>query len=50
MKHGGAIDPDGLKEIEELIPDYINGVKRLQAQQAEADGKLVRFDPAPEYI
>jgi phosphomannomutase len=49
-EHGGAIDPDGLKEIESLIPDEMNGVKRVNAQQAEADGKLVRFDPAPEYI
>jgi phosphomannomutase len=49
-EHGGAIDPDGLKQIESLIPDSINDVKRLPAQQAEADGKLVRFDPAPEYI
>jgi phosphomannomutase len=49
-EHGGAIDPDGLKQIESLIPDSINDVKRLPAQQAEADWKLVRFDPAPEYI
>ncbi|MGD0708163.1 MAG: phosphoglucomutase/phosphomannomutase family protein [Anaerolineaceae bacterium] len=49
-EHGGAIDPNGLKQIESLIPDLINDVKRLPAQQAETDGKLVRFDPAPEYI
>jgi len=49
-EHGGAIDPEGLQEIESLIPDEMNGVKRVNAQQAEADGKLVRFDPAPEYI
>ncbi|HTX79038.1 MAG TPA: phosphoglucomutase/phosphomannomutase family protein [Longilinea sp.] len=49
-EHGGAIDPEGLKEIESLIPDEISGVKRVPAQQAEAEGNLVRFDPASDYI
>jgi len=45
---GGAIDPEGLLEIEALIPEESTSVKRLPAAQAE--GKIIRFDPAPPYI
>jgi phosphomannomutase len=48
--HGGAIDPTGLKEIEALIPDSIEQVKRIPITDAEAQGLVVRFDPAPAYI
>ncbi len=47
---GGAIDPDGLKEIESLIPDTMDNVKIMPASQAEVQGSLVYFDPAPAYI
>jgi len=47
---GGAIDPEGLAEIESLIPDDETGVKRLPAKQAEDKGLLSYFDPAPAYI
>ncbi|MEA4906321.1 MAG: phosphoglucomutase/phosphomannomutase family protein [Chloroflexi bacterium] len=47
---GGAIDPDGLKQIESLIPDTANEVKRMNAADAEKEGRIVRFDPAPAYI
>jgi len=47
---GGAIDPDGLKEIEALIPEDESGVKRMPASDAEALGLIQRFDPAPAYI
>lgn len=49
-EHGGAIAPSGLQEIETLIPESTSHIKRLSAQEAEASGRLVRFDPAPEYI
>lgn len=49
-ENGGAIDPEGLKEIESLIPDDMEEVKRVSAKEAEADGRIVRFDPAPAYI
>lgn len=49
-EHGGAIDPDGLKEIEALIPDELESVRRMPAAEAEAKGLLKRFDPAPAYI
>ena len=40
----------GLKEIESLIPDTIDDVKRMNASEAEAHGRLVYFDPVPPYI
>lgn len=48
--NGGAIDPEGLKQIEALIPDSESEVKYLSAEEAENSGQLVRFDPAPNYI
>jgi phosphomannomutase len=47
---GGAIAPDGLKEIEEFIPDSIGKVNSLSASEAEAKSFITRFDPAPPYI
>ncbi len=49
-EHGGAIAPEGLLEIESLIPDSAMDVKTLPAADAESGGQLVRFDPAPAYI
>lgn len=49
-EHGGAIAPEGLVEIESLIPDDISSVKRLAAADAEKQGLIVKFDPAPAYI
>jgi len=49
-EHGGAIDPEGLKQIEALIPDQLSDVKRMPAAEAEGQGLLKRFDPAPAYI
>ncbi len=49
-EHGGAIPPQQLKEIEALIPPSVEDVKRMSAAEAESQGRLVRFDPAPAYI
>ncbi|MBC8448485.1 MAG: phosphoglucomutase/phosphomannomutase family protein [Chloroflexi bacterium] len=48
-EHGGAVDPQGLREIEARIPP-IEQVKRLPLAEAEAQGLLQRFDPAPAYL
>lgn len=48
-EHGGAIAPDGLKEIEAHIPP-IEAVKRLPLDEAEEQGRVERFDPAPAYL
>ena len=47
---GGAIDPDGLNEIESRIPDSEDQVKRLGFSEGLSSGKIVMFDAAPEYI
>ena len=47
---GGAIDPEGLKSIEALIPDHLDGVKRMPAAEAKIQGLIEVFDPAPAYI
>jgi len=49
-EHGGAIDPAGLLEIEAHIPPGAEHVKRMPLAQAEAEGKVVKFDPAPAYL
>lgn len=47
---GGAIDPDGLKQIEALIPDEITGVRRSSFEAAARDGLIVKFDAASPYL
>ncbi|MCU0484493.1 MAG: phosphoglucomutase/phosphomannomutase family protein [Anaerolineales bacterium] len=49
-ENGGAIPPEGLNEIEALIPTSEAQVKRISLLEAEAQGSVVKFDPAPEYI
>ncbi len=49
-EHGGAIDPQGLKEIERLIPDTIDDVRSIPFDEAVKQGLIVKFDPAPDYI
>ncbi len=49
-EHGGAIDPARLKEIEALIPEDESGVIALDLGEALAQGKVIIFDPAPDYI
>lgn len=48
--NGGAIDPEGLKKIEALIPDSVEEVKRVSLPEAVKDGKVVYFDAAEAYI
>jgi phosphomannomutase len=47
---GGAIDPEGLKQIENDIPDSAAKVKRLNLAEALSAGKIVKFDAANAYI
>ncbi len=49
-RHGGAIDPDGLKEIEGRIPDSQDQVKRQPLSEAIDADRVLRFDPVPDYI
>jgi len=46
---GGAVDPDGLKDIEARIPGS-EGVKRLAYAEAASKGLIQKFDAALAYI
>jgi phosphomannomutase len=47
--NGGAIPPEGLKQIEVRIPDDMAGVKRLPFEQAVQTGLVRHYDPVPAY-
>lgn len=47
---GGAIAPDGLVEIESLIPDEIADVKRMAIADAVKEKKVVYFDASVNYL
>jgi alpha-D-glucose phosphate-specific phosphoglucomutase len=47
---GGAIDPEGLKKIENLIPEDVSAVKRVALKDAQADGSIQMFDASIAYI
>ncbi len=49
-ENGGAIDPEGLKEIESFVPATEAEVKRLGLAEARRQGFVSYFDPDPEYI
>ncbi len=49
-QNGGAIAPEGLVQIESLIPDSVEQVKRVAFQEALDRGDIELFDPAPPYI
>jgi phosphomannomutase len=47
---GGAIDPEGLKKIEALIPPDVSIVRMMKFSEGIASGAIKEFDPGPEYI
>jgi alpha-D-glucose phosphate-specific phosphoglucomutase len=47
---GGAIDPEGLKQIEAGIPDSVEEVKRKPYKDAEKAGEVVKFDAHTPYF
>ena len=47
---GGAIDPEGLTQIEQLIPPSMDAVKRMPYADAAAHGMVRKFDAASAYI
>jgi phosphomannomutase len=49
-ENGGAIDPDGLKNIESMIPAAVSEVKQMKFDDAVKSGLIRRFDPNPAYI
>jgi len=49
-ENGGAIDPEGLKRIEALIPDSVEEAKRINIQDGMDAGKIVKFDASVAYF
>ena len=49
-ENGGAIDPEGLKKIEKLIPGEGRPVVRMKFSDAVAAGTIKRFDADNQYI
>jgi phosphomannomutase len=49
-EHGGAIDPDGLTEIESYIPKSEEQALRISFEEGINQGRIVLFDPNPAYI
>ena len=48
-ENGSAIDPDGLKRIEALIPASADEVKRIELSDAMRDKKIIYFDASEAY-
>ena len=48
-ENGGAIDPEGLKRIEALIPDSVEEVKQIPLNTAMDEGKIVTFNAGEAY-
>jgi phosphomannomutase len=48
-ENGSAIDPEGLKRIEALIPASAEEVKRIELNDAMRDQKIVYFDASEAY-
>lgn len=49
-ENGGAIDPEGLKKIEQLIPGGSVPAKRTRFDKAVESGKIMEFNPDEQYI
>jgi phosphomannomutase len=49
-ENGGAIAPDGLKQIESLIPDNDDEIPRVLLKDALNTEIVSYFDPAPAYL
>ncbi len=48
--NGGAIDPEGLKKIERLIPPDVSGVRRMKYAEGVTAGMITEFNPDAAYI
>ncbi len=49
-EHGGALPPDALRAVEAHIPPDEDAVQRMPLAEAQAQGRVVVFDPKPAYI
>jgi phosphomannomutase len=49
-ENGSAINPEGLKRIEALIPHTVEEVKHISVSEGLGDGRIVTFDASEAYI
>ncbi len=51
-ENGGAVDPAGLAQIEQLIPAAgdTSAIRSIPLAQAMREGKVEKFDPKPDYL
>lgn len=49
-ENGGAIAPEGLTQIESLIPENVADVAHQALDMVMEEGRVVEFDPVPAYI
>lgn len=49
-EHGGAINPEGLQEIESYIPGQVDGVRRGNISELLSNGRILRFNPNAPYV
>jgi phosphomannomutase len=49
-RYGGAIDPEGLRAIENFIPDHAEDVRSMSMDKALSQNHAERFDPIPDYV
>jgi phosphomannomutase len=49
-RHGGAVAPQGLNQIEAVIPKDNTQIPYLPLKEGLASGQIKIFDPAPAYI
>ncbi len=48
--NGGAVAPDGLKQIEAHIPESDDEIPRMNFEEGLENGTIELFDPKPDYI
>jgi phosphomannomutase len=49
-RNGGAVAPEGLKSIEDKIPDDDKDIPRVSLEDGIQNGTIVEHDPKPAYI
>ncbi len=49
-ENGGAVAPEGLTLIENLIPDKTSEIIAMDADKAQNKGLIQEFDPMPAYV
>jgi len=49
-RFGGAIPPQNLKQIEDLIPENAAGVSRIRMSEGLNTGVITTIDPGPAYL